>query len=60
MGAYEIVNLVKQGLRQAVDDIKGLDASMANIAVVTDMSVSDLWGKVGDYMSIAQQYGVST
>jgi TP901 family phage tail tape measure protein len=33
---------------------------MTNIAVVTDMSVSDLWGKINEYMSIAQQYGVTT
>jgi TP901 family phage tail tape measure protein len=33
---------------------------MTNIAVVTDMSVSDLWGRINEYMSIAQQYGVST
>jgi TP901 family phage tail tape measure protein len=33
---------------------------MTNIAVVTDMSVGDLWGKINEYMSIAQQYGVST
>nr|DAN04826.1 MAG TPA: hypothetical protein [Caudoviricetes sp.] len=33
---------------------------MTNIAVVTDMSVFDLWGKINEYMSIAQQYGVTT
>jgi len=26
---------------------------MTNIAVVTDMSVSDLWGKINEYMSVA-------
>lgn len=33
---------------------------MTNIAVVTDMSISDLWGKIDEYMSIAKQYGVTT
>jgi TP901 family phage tail tape measure protein len=33
---------------------------MTSIAVVTDMSVGDLWGKINEYMSIAQQYGVTT
>jgi len=33
---------------------------MTNIAVVTDMSVGDLWGKIDQYMSLAQQYGVTT
>ena len=60
MSAQQIINIVKQGIRQAYQDIQGLDKAMTNIAVVTDMSVSDLWGKINEYMSIAQQYGVST
>lgn len=60
MSAQQIVNMVKQGIRQAWTDIQGLDKAMTNIAVVTDMSVGDLWGKINEYMSIAQQYGVTT
>ena len=60
MSAQQVINLVKQGIRQAYQDIQGLDKAMTNIAVVTDMSVSDLWGKINEYMSIAQQYGVTT
>lgn len=60
MSAQQVINLVKDGIRQAYQDIQGLDAAMTNIAVVTDMSVSDLWGKINEYMSIAQQYGVTT
>lgn len=60
MSAQQIVNIIKDGIRQAVQDIRGLDTAMTNIAVVTDMSVGDLWGKINEYMSIAQQYGVST
>ena len=60
MSAQQIINIVKQGIRQAYQDIQGLDKAMTNIAVVTDMSVGDLWGKINEYMSIAQQYGVST
>ena len=60
MSAQQVINLVKDGIRQAYQDIKGLDTAMTNIAVVTDMSVSDLWGKINEYMSIAQQYGVTT
>ena len=56
----QIINTVKNGIRQAYQDIQGLDKAMTNIAVVTDMSVSDLWGKINEYMSIAQQYGVTT
>lgn len=60
MSAQQVVNIIKDGIRQAVQDIRGLDSAMTNIAVVTDMSVGDLWGKIDEYMSIAQQYGVST
>ena len=60
MSAQQVINLVKDGIRQAYQDIQGLDAAMTNIAVVTDMSVSDLWGKINEYMSIAKQYGVTT
>ena len=60
MSAQQVINMVKQGIRQAYQDIQGLDSAMTNIAVVTDMSVGDLWGKINDYMGIAQQYGVTT
>lgn len=60
MSVQQIINIVKTGIRQAYQDIQGLDKAMTNIAVVTDMSVGELWGKINEYMSIAQQYGVST
>lgn len=58
--AQEIITQIKQGIRQAYNEIKELDAAMTNIAVVTDMSISDLWGQIDQYMSIAKQYGVTT
>lgn len=60
MSVQQIINIVKNGIRQAYQDIQSLDKAMTNIAVVTDMSVGDLWGKINEYMSIAQQYGVTT
>lgn len=60
MGVSQIVNTVKQGIRAAYNDIKSLDATMSNMAVVTDLSISDLWGRIDEYMSVAQQYGVTT
>lgn len=60
MSAQQVINIVKDGIRQAYQDIQGLDKAMTNIAVVTDMSIGDLWGKINEYMSIAQQYGVTT
>lgn len=60
MGVTQIVNIVRNGIRNAYQDIQNLDKAITNIAVVTDMSISDLWGKIDEYMSIAQQYGVTT
>lgn len=60
MGVTQIVNIVRNGIRNAYQDIQNLDKAITNIAVVTDMSISDLWGKINEYMSIAQQYGVTT
>jgi hypothetical protein len=59
-GAQQVITMIKDGVRQAWTDIQGLDKAMTNIAVVTDMSVSDLWGKIDQYMAIAQDYGVTT
>lgn len=60
MGAREVIGYIKQGIRSAYQDIQGLDKAMTNIAVVTDMSTSDLWGKIDQYMGMAQKYGVTT
>lgn len=60
MGFSQIINITRNGIRNAIQDIQSLDKAMTNIAVVTDMSISDLWGKINEYMSIAQQYGVTT
>ena len=60
MGARQIVYYIRQGIREAYNDIQNLDKAMTNIAVVTDFSVEDLWGQINDYMAIAKQYGVTT
>lgn len=60
MSAYEIIGLIKRGIREAYQDIKELDTAMTNIAVVTDMTTDQLWGKIDEYMTIAQRYGVTT
>jgi len=54
MGAQQVITMVKSGLRSAYADIKSLDSAMTEIAVVTDYSVSDLWGKIDEYMGIAK------
>lgn len=60
MGTYQVINLIRRGIRSAYQDITNLDKAMTNIAVVTDYNVSDLWGQINKYMSVAKQYGVTT
>ena len=60
MSAGQIIQYIKSGIREAWQDVQSLDKAMTNIAVVTDMSVSDLWGKINEYMSVAKEYGVTT
>lgn len=60
MGFTQVINIVRGGIRQAYNDIQALDKTITNMAVVTDMSISELWGKINEYMSVAQQYGVTT
>jgi TP901 family phage tail tape measure protein len=60
MGAKQIVYYIRQGIREAYNDIQNLDKAMTNIAVVTNFNVEDLWSQINDYMAIAKQYGVTT
>lgn len=41
-----------------MDTIKELDKSITNIAVVTNLSQEQLWGRMSSYMSLAQEFGV--
>ena len=59
-GFNEVINLTKRTVRDAIDHIRELDKAMTEIAVVTDMDQDDLWGQIGTYSKIAQEYGVST
>lgn len=59
-GFNEVINLTKRTVRDAIDHIRDLDKAMTEIAVVTDMDQDDLWGQIGTYSKIAQEYGVST
>jgi len=43
MGFTQVLNLVKRGIREALNHIKELDSVMNKISIVTDMSTGDLW-----------------
>lgn len=60
VGAYAIIRKVTQAIRNAFTNIRELDKVITNIAVVTNMTQEQLWGKVGEYTKIAQEYGVMT
>ena len=59
MGFHQVLNLVKNGIREAANHIKELDSVMNGIAIVTDMSTGDLWNQIDAYSAMAQRYGVS-
>ena len=44
----------------AIDTITDLDAAMTETAVVTDFSVSDMWGRLREYTDLANKLGATT
>ena len=54
-----MINLLKRGVREAVDVVKELDAAMTETAVVTDFSVGDMWAKLPEYTANANALGAS-
>ena len=54
-----MINLLKRGIREAVDVVKELDAAMTKTAVVTDFSVGDMWEKLPEYTANANALGAS-
>ena len=60
LGFGAILTQVSRMIRQAVAQVKELDAAMTQISVVTDFTNAQLWQQIDAYMGIAQQYGVTT
>ena len=56
---YAVVRLVSNAIRSMKENITALDKTMTEIAIVTDMSQSDLWKQMGDYTKMARKYGSS-
>lgn len=59
MGFNQILNLTKRAVTEAMNHIKQLDATMNGIAIVTDMTTSDLWKQIDTYSKVAQTYGTT-
>lgn len=59
MGFGQVMRIVQNAVRNAINHIKELDAVMNQIAVVTDFSQDELWDQISSYSAIAKQYAVS-
>lgn len=60
LGLNNAVNLFKRGIRSAFNTVKDLDAAMTETAVVTNMTISDMWKQLPEYTTRANQLGVTT
>ena len=58
-GLRNMLNLLKRGVREAIDTIKQLDAAMTETAVVTKFSVGDMWSKLPEYTANANALGAT-
>ena len=56
---YAAVRMVSKAFRSMTENIKNLDKTITEIAIVTDMSQGDLWQQMPDYTKIARKYGAS-
>lgn len=59
-GLSNSINLVKRALRSAFETVQELDKAMTETAVVTDMTVSDLWSALPKYTAAANKLGTTT
>ena len=56
-GLQNQVFLFRRAVRDTIDTVKELDASMTETAVVTDFSVSDMWAQLPEYTAAANELG---
>lgn len=59
-GIQNAVQLFKTAIREAYQAVTELDAAATETAVVTDMSVGDLWGQLSSYTKMANELGTTT
>ena len=56
---YAAVRMVTNAINSMKQTIAELDKTITEIAIVTDMSQSDLWGQMDSYTSMAREYAAS-
>ena len=59
LGAAGAAQLMRRAFNDAMTTIKELDATMTEMAVVTDFSVGDYWDQLPEYTQRANELGVS-
>ena len=60
LSATSVLNLIKRTVKETYEDVKQLDKSFASIAMVTNYSVSEMWGKYSEYADMAAKLGQET
>ena len=56
---YAAVRGVTKAIRSTINTTKELDATITDIAIVTNQSQDQLWGQMPQYTEMARQYGAS-
>ena len=56
---YAAVRMVSNAIKSMISTVKELDKTITDIAIVTDMSQSDLWSQMPQYTAMAKEYAVS-
>lgn len=56
---YAVVRMVSQAINQMKSTLQELDKTITEIAIVTKMNQSQLWGQMSQYTEIAREYAAS-
>lgn len=56
---YAAVRMVGQAIRSVIATLKELDATITEIAIVTNMTQDQLWSQMNSYTNLARQYAAS-
>ena len=59
LGIQGAAQLMRAALRDAMQTITDLDATMADMAVVTDLDISDYWNQLPQYTQRANELGLA-
>ena len=59
LGLQGAAQVLRRALKDAIATIKELDATMTEMAVVTDLTVGDYWDQLPEYSKQASELGVS-